>query len=317
MKTTSPMDRLFRGKRSAALAGSLLVLLALTQTGCERRVAARANVNQDSVANIRKGLGGEQAAAPAAVALADPTGWGTIQGSFKLVGGADGLVRLPLPVNKDLDVCMPGGKKVLSEDLVVSTSGGIKDVVVYLTTKTPKDDPKWEHPDYLATKTAEVLFDQKNCVFLSHVFAMRSTNKVKMMNSDPMGHNANVVGKGKAASGNFSIAGNASSMYEPTGESPEPYDVSCSVHPWMSAKLLSRDNPYFAVSREDGSFEIKNVPAGVPLEFRVWQEASKFIQKVKVDGQDAKWAKGRFTVTLQSGETKKMSVEVERAVFGK
>jgi hypothetical protein len=83
----------------------------------------------------------------------------------------------------------------------------------------------------------------------------------------------------------------------------------------MSARMIVRDNPYFAVTKPDGSFEIANVPAGVPLEFRVWQEKGKFLQDVKVDGKAEKWSKGRLKLTLQPGEQKTMDVAVDASAF--
>ena len=106
-------------------------------------------------------------------------------------------------------------------------------------------------------------------------------------------------------------------MYEPGGEAPEPFGVSCAIHPWMSARMIVRDSPYVAVSKGDGSFEIKNVPAGVPLEFRVWQEKGKFIQDVTVDGKAEKWKSGRMKITLQPEEQKQMEVVVDVSAFGK
>ena len=101
-----------------------------------------------------------------------------------------------------------------------------------------------------------------------------------MLNSDPVGHNTNIAGGGTAATINATIpAAKSYAMYEPGGESPEPFAVSCSIHPWMSAQMIVRDSPYFAVTKPDGTFEIANVPAGVPLEFRVWQEKSKIPRK--------------------------------------
>jgi hypothetical protein len=79
--------------------------------------------------------------------------------------------------------------------------------------------------------------------------------------------------------------------------------------------MIVRNNPYYAVSKPDGSFEIANLPAGVELEFRVWQEASKFLQEVQVNGQSARWNKGRFKLTLQPDETRELEVVVSAAVF--
>ena len=47
--------------------------------------------------------------------------------------------------------------------------------------------------------------------------------------------------------------------------------VVCNIHPWMKAYILSLDHPYMAVTGEDGTFEIKNMPAG-QHEFQFWHE---------------------------------------------
>src|SRR5262249_1418610 len=151
-------------------------------------------------------------------------------------------------------------------------------------------DAKWEHEMYAKDREATLEYDQKNCLFLTHMFAMRSKQKLKILNSDPVGHNTNVQGGGKTASINSTIPANAYAMYVPGGESAEPFGVSCAIHPWMSARMIVRDSPYFAVTKADGSFEIKNVPAGVPLEFRIWQEKGKFLQNVSVNGKAETWS---------------------------
>ena len=46
----------------------------------------------------------------------------------------------------------------------------------------------------------------------------------------------------------------------------------------MSARLVVRPNPYFAVSDAKGNFEIKDLPAG-ELEFQVWHEHCGYVQK--------------------------------------
>jgi len=262
------------------------------------------------------GSGTAEATGPA-TAVAEPTGWATIKGSFKLNGSPPD--RPPLTIDKDQAVCAPGGKVVLSETLVVdSATQGIKDIVIYLAMpgKFPSGDPKWEHPSYADARQATLDFDQKNCVFLTHMLAMRSTQKLKVLNSDPVGHNTKIEATGKAMPSNNNIPAGDFSMYAPGGEAQEPFNVGCSIHPWMSARLISRDSPYFAVTKADGSFEIKNVPAGVPLEFRVWQERAKFLQgEMKVNGNAEKWSKGRVKLTLQPDEPKTLDVVVDVAVF--
>ena len=75
--------------------------------------------------------------------------------------------------------------------------------------------------------------------------------------------------------------------------------------------MIIRKNGYFAVTTEDGSFEIPNLPAGVELEFRAWQEKTKFVQDVTVNGEATKWSKGRFRLTLDSADQSRNELKVE------
>jgi hypothetical protein len=47
--------------------------------------------------------------------------------------------------------------------------------------------------------------------------------------------------------------------------------LKCDLHSWMSAWVWVQDNPLFAVTGEDGSFIIKNVPFGI-WNIEVWHE---------------------------------------------
>lgn len=298
----------------------LLLASLMVAAGCQRQVADNPRVSAANVVELKKAFGGSAAEAGpgAAVAVAEPTGWSTLKGKFVLAGGAP--VRSPLKVDKDQTVCAPGGKTVLDEEIVVDANGGIKDVAIFLTTKLPANNPKWEHPDYaaLATGEAPIPFDQKDCIFLSHVFIMRSTQTLTIKNSDPVGHNTaiNPSAGSKAASANVLLPANSTTTYKPVGESLVPNSVSCSIHPWMSALLLTRNNPYFAVSAPDGTFEIKNVPAGVELEFAVWQQKAGFFSNVKVQqgggaAADETWKKGRFKRNLTADTPLEMTVTLD------
>lgn len=286
----------------------LIAGLVVPLCGCPRPQVSAVRVVPDNALAIRKALGeGKSADAASAAAAPQPTGWATIRGKFTLEGAPP--PRVQLSITKDMQICAPGGKQVFAEDLVVGEGGGIKDVVIYLVTKVPADDPAWIHPDYEATKEAQVVFDQKECIFLTHLFAARTTNKIVLKNSDPIGHNTNITGK-VSASTNQTIAASDLTTYVPNKESPEPFDVSCSVHPWMSAKMLIRDNPYFAVTAPDGTFEIKNVPAGVKLDFRVWQERLKWVQNVKRDGEAVKWPRRGVPLTLEPGTVEELNISI-------
>jgi hypothetical protein len=283
--------------------------------GCARRTAPELHYTASVTEPLRKVLaaGAGAAGGGAAAVLAEPTGWATISGAFKMAGVAPS--RRPLTINKDVEVCAPGGRQVLAETVVVDSSGGVGNIVIFVNSKIPQDNPSWVHESYSDSKYGEVEFDQKSCVFLSHVATMQSTQKLKVLNSDPVGHNTNLDSKRGAAAWNQSIPSNSHQFYEPGAASPTPFSVSCSIHPWMKAWMMVCDHPYSAVTNADGSFQIANVPAGVELEFRVWHEVAGFVEQVTVDGQSEKWSKGRFRVTLSPKDNYAMEVVVNSSIF--
>ena len=54
----------------------------------------------------------------------------------------------------------------------------------------------------------------------------------------------------------------------------------------MNAWIFPRNNSYFAISTADGKFTIPDLPAGVPLTFKVWQAKAGFLKKVKINGEE-------------------------------
>ena len=144
---------------------------------------------------------------------------------------------------------------------------------------------------------------------------MWSTQRMKILNSDPVGHNTNLDSKRGAKAQNVNIPVGGYAFYDPGAPSPAPFSVSCSIHPWMKAHMMVCDHPLFAVTAADGTFEIANVPAGVELEFRVWQEKSTFLQDVTVNGSNEKWSRGRFKLTLNPDERRELDVSVAASLF--
>jgi hypothetical protein len=90
-----------------------------------------------------------------------------------------------------------------------------------------------------------------------------------------------------------------------------PVDASCSLHPWLHAYVLPRDNPYFAVSKDDGAFEIKDLPAGKKLEFQVWHEVARDFKKLERKG----WTKGRFSFEIKPGDNDLGEIRFDEKLF--
>jgi hypothetical protein len=135
-----------------------------------------------------------------------------------------------------------------------------------------------------------------------------------ILNSDPVGHNTNITTK-KGAGTNPLIPANQSAQFKPSAEESAPATVTCSIHTWMRSYLLPRSNGYMAVTKDDGSFEIPNLPAGEDLEFQVWHESAPG-NNVVVNLPELKWdKKGRFKIKLQENEEKVLDVSVPGAAI--
>jgi hypothetical protein len=269
-----------------------LALPALLAVGCGSREETGPLADPNTVELIRTSLSSGAPAVDTEVATAEPTGFATLKGTFRFDGQAPNSPALS--ITKDEAICAPGGKTVFDRDFVVDTStGGLANVVLYVD-KIPSE---WVHADAQGV-TDEVVFDQKECVFLTRVVALQTSQALRVLNSDPVGHNLMV------AEFNETIPSGGSSIYKPRKEQRTPVEMRCAVHPWMKAWFINRDNGYFAVTQPDGSFEIPNLPAGVDLAFRVWQEKIGPITQVTLNGQPTNWSKGKLTVQLEpDGET--------------
>lgn len=295
--------------------GGLGTLLA-SVSGCGSKLPINVSPDLAVSTSLRTALesGGEASAstgdAPSG-STATPTGWATLSGVFKVAG--DRPAAIQLSVDKDRAVCAPGGKQVLSQEYVIGPDGGLANVLIFVSQKLPDEEP-WTHPDSKPGKSDEVVFDQKECVFLTRLLALQSSQPIRIKNSDPVGHNTSLKPK-KNPAYDQTIPSNAAGLYQPKAEEDQPFPVACAIHPWMKAYMITRRNSYFAVTKPDGSFEIPNLPAGVELEFRVWQERTNFLQEVTVNGTSEKWAKGRFKRTLNAGETTSLEVQIPGTLF--
>lgn len=219
--------------------------------------------------------------------------WATLKGRF-VYDGTPPAAKFFDTAGKDAAVC--GKQKIPDESLVVdAASKGIANVAVFARKTSRTHESAKE-----ATKQ-EIPFDQKDCIFLSHVLGVQVGQTLLLKNSDPIGHNTNITTQADTS---------INPLLPPAGEvkhvfrRPQlvPIPVTCNIHPWMKAYILPRGDSYFAVSGKDGSFEIANLPAGEDIEFQVWHERAAGPQGSLLAKKE--WAKGRFKLKLTPGETK-------------
>jgi hypothetical protein len=215
--------------------------------------------------------------------------WATLKGKFKT--DAAPAPAGELTCNKDPATCC--ANKLYDQSLVVSKDLEVANVFIYARSKVAKIDPSLEKD------LKPLTLDNKDCVFVPHAAILWTKQKLVLKNSDNVGHNTNY---GSAVQGfNVLIAPNESVEKSLSGGENLPQNISCNIHPWMQAKLLVRDNPYFAVSAADGTFEIKNVPTTEEIEYVVWHEKAGYLGGLKFEGGTTD-TKGRFK--LKAGADK-------------
>ena len=230
------------------------------------------------------GKAGSSTPAPAAAPATEAPvvlGESTITGHIKFEGKAP----TPRVIRMDSDqLCMPEGPNT-SEVIVVGPGNGLQNVFVYV--KDGLGDRKFPAP-----KTPVVL-DQKGCKYSPHVFGAQVGQPVSIVNSDPTLHNVHAVPK---SNDEFNFGQQKKGMETTrTFEKPEVMvPFRCDVHGWMNAYAGIVPHPFYAVSKPDGSFEIKGLPAGT-YTIEAWHERlGTQTMKVTVDGKAGAMASFAF-----------------------
>ena len=231
----------------------------------------------------------------AAATGASGADWGTLKGRLVV----DGSVPEPAAVNVNKDTEFCGQHTLVDETVDIGENGGLTNALIYLYTARGKTVPV--HPD-LESASDTVVLDNKGCRFEPHVLLVRTGQPFEIHNSDPgIGHNTNAAMLNNPT---FNEIVSNDSPIKKTFAKAEvvPVVVSCNVHPWMKAHMLVRDNPYMAFTGADGSFEIKNIPAGAN-EFIFWHESSGNLKNVKLGSAGKTDRKGRAKLKIPAGET--------------
>ena len=125
---------------------------------------------------------------------------------------------------------------------------------------------------------------------------MQAGQKMLVKNSDPTTHNVNVKAPRNNASGNVNMGQGQAPLEYLFARRELPVHLKCDIHPWMSAMVYVQEHPWFAVSDEDGTFRIPDVPPGEYVVEAVHEEFGKTRGKVRVEAG----ASSGFALTLEA-----------------
>jgi plastocyanin len=217
------------------------------------------------------------AATTAAPAPGGPTG--SITGKVSFAGTVPAAEKVKVAADPK---CAAMHKDGLEKQPVMVKDGGLANAFVYLKSGVTGSYP---------APTTPVTLDQQGCTYHPHIVGVQVGQAITIRNSDDTLHN---IHPRPTLNAEFNVGQARKGM-----EATKTFDkeevmipVGCDVHPWMRSYISVLKHPFFAVSAEDGTYEIKNVPAGE-------YEVEVFHEKLKTQTQK---------VTVKAGEAAKVDL---------
>lgn len=169
---------------------------------------------------------------------------GSIKGKVTYNGAVQKVMVVP---TKDQEVC---GAPREEPDVAVGPDKGIAFAIAYL--KEVASGKAWPS----AEKPA---IDNKACRFEPNVQVIKP-GPLTVVNSDPVLHNTHAF-YGRRTAFNMALP-NKDQRIETELPRPGMVRVECDAHGWMLGWIYVAENPYYAITSQDGTFTIDQVPPG-------------------------------------------------------
>jgi plastocyanin len=169
---------------------------------------------------------------------------------------------------------------VMAQEVMTDAKGDLENVIVFVS-------------EGLGARTFDppseaAVVEQKGCMYMPHVMAVRANQTLELVNEDATSHNIHPVPSNNRE---WNQAEPPNSKLEDSFAREEiAIPVKCNVHPWMRGYIAVFKHPYFAVTGKDGSFDLSNLPPGT-YTIKAWHE---------------KLGTAMQTVTIGANETKEI-----------
>jgi hypothetical protein len=226
----------------------------------------------------------DSSAKPAAFVTVDPNTSGQIAGVVNFSGAVPKLSSIDMTA----DPMCP--QKSQPAETVAVKNGRLANVFVYVKEGLPQGA--------FAAPQEPIVLSQKDCRYSPRMMGIMVKQPFKIVNDDQANHNIHDM-----PSHNPQWNEEQQPTDKPVVKTfPNPemmLALQCNQHPWMRAYVNVMTNPYFAVTGDDGHFEIKNLPPGEYTLAAVHEKFGEKSMKVKVAARENAKAQFDFSVAPQ------------------
>ena|SRR5579862_1215838 len=206
-------------------------------------------------------------------------GAASVKGTVKF----EGIAPRPKPINMSADptCARQHSAPALAQEVMTDSRGDLQNVIVYVAEGL--GDRTFDIP------SEPVTVEQKGCMYMPHVLAVRANQPLHVVNDDPTSHNIHPTPANNREWNKAEPPG--SSVEEAFAREEIAIPVKCNLHPWMHGYIAVFKHPYFAVTGKDGSFDLRSLPPGT-YTIKAWHE---------------KLGTATQTITVGANETKEIS----------
>ena len=197
---------------------------------------------------------------------------GTVTGKVSFTGTAPAQQKISMDADATCSGMHPD--PVYTEEVAVNPDNTLRNVFVYV--KEGLEGKTFPTP------AEHVVMDQKGCHYSPHVYGIQTGQPLDIVNSDSTLHNVHGM---PTQSKEFNMGMPIQGMkLTKSFDKPEVMvKFKCDVHPWMRAYAGVVSHPFYSVTGDGGTFEIKNLPAGTYM-IEAWHETyGTKTQSVTVD----------------------------------
>lgn len=212
-----------------------------------------------------------------AEAVWKPTGdEGSITGKVAFSGAAPKVKALQM--DADAVCSAKHSEPVYPEAVVANKNGTLRNVFVYVKTGLEGKN--------FAVPSEPVVIDQVGCMYRPHILGIQARQNLKVVTSDDTTHNIHPMPKVNRE-WNISQPPKADPIMQAFSRPEVSVPVKCNQHPWMKAYIHVVSHPFFAVTGDDGAFELKGLPPGSYEIEAVHEQYGAQTQKVTVAAKQA------------------------------